>query len=700
MSQSNFNQLCCPSCNAPDMKGVLIVPIDTGEARDAFEVTLGSQAKEKDPETEWTPFDEFYLALAPIFLFESAEQTNYTNNEIAEDVEIRNGRWTSAEVEFIECLINAFKDGNLLVSNGKTLNNFLRSIFLCKSTRLRKKMKNAKFCTSTYCIQNNQDQQARAVELIALQEKFLDSLDDDNKKVLLRFSLSRMWKTHFFNLCMEIGYDSIIAQDWLDSSEQIEDRVRSAKESKKTRDRRSRVADIATSNRTRDTYSMDKSNHSTGALAAVKIKEENKFSVQHDILGPMGHSNHSHHDLLSPMEHSNHVHSLSNQMDHSNHSHGFSKLNLETPAFAVKSAFEPKRNSNIAIAPQMMFNHSYSDHPMAMLSHTDHAQASPNCELNPFQQRSDGQKKSVSCNSFPTSSLQGKDFLKPPELVPTEIKDSKICTGNVSDMESDSESLCNTFVDGSSLDLPIDEVPSAKRARNESFDNLLVFDADPVSEQVEPDNLLDLSDVCDKFGDWSPFVKRIAHVIESENLPFEYFDVWVASSDDGASYNEQKKDDSGTILRHVGHSARSTGSIWTLYHMHEFGKRSSKFKFRPGVGLPGRVYSSGQPLWDDSIQNLSRQQFPRVEFARAHGIKKALGIPVFHSSLGKIVVALYSSDDVVKDEEIVQKCCNLFETSNIFNPKVSLSPFCINPDHHNSTAHIHVAIFFNSGNMA
>eukprot|EP00979_Chaetoceros_neogracilis_P012775 scaffold3471_cov144-Chaetoceros_neogracile.AAC.1 len=83
---------------------------------------------------------------------------------------------------------------------------------------------------------------------------------------------------------------------------------------------------------------MDKSNHSTGALAAVKIKEENEFSVQHDILGPMGHSNHSHHDLLSPMEHSNHVHSLSNQMDHSNHSHGFSKLNLETPAFAVKSA--------------------------------------------------------------------------------------------------------------------------------------------------------------------------------------------------------------------------------------------------------------------------------------------------------------------------------------------------------------------------
>ena len=66
------------------------------------------------------------------------------------------------------------------------------------------------------------------------------------------------------------------------------------------------------------------------------------------------------------------------------------------------------------------------------------------------------------------------------------------------------------------------------------------------------------------------------------------------------------------MLKHVGHSVRDDiESIWSLYHMNQFGKYSSHFAFSPGEGLPGRVFTSGEPTWDDSIQNSSRGAFPR-----------------------------------------------------------------------------------------
>jgi len=694
------------------MKGIYLIPIDINGVKDSFVLTPERKTADEipsmigsmiDSEPKCTTdlkissaFEEVYLALAPLFLFES-EQTSYNNIDIAEDVEIRNGRWTAEEIEYIECLINAFKDGNLLVCNGMTLNNFLRSIFMCKSTRLRKKIKHAKFCTSTYCIQNKADQPSRAVELAIMQERFLHSLDDDNKKILLKFSMSRMWRTHFFNLCMHIGYESIIAQDWLDSLEEIEDKVRSAKESKKMRERRNRVADIATSNSSRaKKYSLDRSNHSIHSIVGT-LKPISEHKEENNI-------------ILPPNK--------PDPLDFSSHSYGFSRMSLLAPQEitsmpTIKNVIVANTAVKQVVKQNMMihsFNHS--DHPMSMMSHTDHAQTPRNGEATrsqDFEQSAESQhspgtrrKRAQSYHSISIDSFQGKGLPIQPLLVPLEIKEVKESAGNTSLSDvSEGESFCKSFSEESSPALPntqysnstlekIEDVPSAKRSRNDGFDSgLLIFDADPVVDEVQADTLLDLSDVCDKFGDWSPFIKKIANVIESENLPFEYFDVWVASSDDASSGNDQNREDSDTILRHVGHSARNNGSIWTLYHMNEFGKLSSTFTFKPGEGLPGRVFESGQPLWDDSVQSLPIDQFPRLEGAKIHGIKKALGIPVFHTPLGKIVVALYSSHDIAKDEEIVQKCCSCNLFGNVFNPKVG---FIVVFQFFNGAAHNHSPI--------
>lgn len=91
--------------------------------------------------------------------------------------------------------------------------------------------------------------------------------------------------------------------------------------------------------------------------------------------------------------------------------------------------------------------------------------------------------------------------------------------------------------------------------------------------------------------------------------------------------------------------------------MNEFGKYSSNFMFPPGVGLPGRVFTSGQPLWDDSVQDLTWNQFPRSSGAKMHGVKKALGIPVSNNSGGRIVIGMYCSEEIAKDDGMVQRCC-------------------------------------------
>mmetsp|Transcript_23785 Transcript_23785/g.34699 ORF Transcript_23785/g.34699 Transcript_23785/m.34699 type:complete len:681 (+) Transcript_23785:318-2360(+) len=183
------------------------------------------------------------------------------------------------------------------------------------------------------------------------------------------------------------------------------------------------------------------------------------------------------------------------------------------------------------------------------------------------------------------------------------------------------------------------------------------------------------ADISQQMADWSPFVDKVTNFMEREDLPFHYVDVWIPSIEEEHEKREHVKDpaasstcaaittsvESKLKLRHVGHATRDDiDSILTLYHMNEFGSYSSKFSFEPGVGLPGRVFKSCVPTWDDAVQNLSMQQFPRMSGAKTHGVMEALGIPIFSSTLGTIIIAMYSTEDISKDLDLIQKCCSEF----------------------------------------
>ncbi|HEY2144121.1 MAG TPA: GAF domain-containing protein, partial [Candidatus Udaeobacter sp.] len=48
--------------------------------------------------------------------------------------------------------------------------------------------------------------------------------------------------------------------------------------------------------------------------------------------------------------------------------------------------------------------------------------------------------------------------------------------------------------------------------------------------------------------------------------------------------------------------------------------------FKPGVGLPGRVWKSKQPAWLENVTN--DPNFPRSAAARTAGLKTGVGIPI------------------------------------------------------------------------
>jgi len=63
---------------------------------------------------------------------------------------------------------------------------------------------------------------------------------------------------------------------------------------------------------------------------------------------------------------------------------------------------------------------------------------------------------------------------------------------------------------------------------------------------------------------------------------------------------------------------------------------SESFRFKPGVGLPGRVWKSKQPSWIEDVIN--DPNFPRSAAAQTAGLKTGVGIPIL--SGGKVIAVL------------------------------------------------------------
>ena len=90
-------------------------------------------------------------------------------------------------------------------------------------------------------------------------------------------------------------------------------------------------------------------------------------------------------------------------------------------------------------------------------------------------------------------------------------------------------------------------------------------------------------------------------------------------------------------------------SVWysRVSGLEEFKKASEKFKFIPGQGLPGRVWTSKKSLW---IQDVTKDpNFLRADLARDFKLKSALGVPILVKD--KVVAVLVFFMFETKEED-------------------------------------------------
>jgi len=81
-----------------------------------------------------------------------------------------------------------------------------------------------------------------------------------------------------------------------------------------------------------------------------------------------------------------------------------------------------------------------------------------------------------------------------------------------------------------------------------------------------------------------------------------------------------------------------------------FMTRSQASRFSPGVGLPGRVWASGQPTW---IRDVTLDgNFPRAQAAIDAGLKGALGIPILAGDRVVAVLEFFVPEPRDEDERL------------------------------------------------
>lgn len=173
----------------------------------------------------------------------------------------------------------------------------------------------------------------------------------------------------------------------------------------------------------------------------------------------------------------------------------------------------------------------------------------------------------------------------------------------------------------------------------------------------------------------SPFLGQIISFIQRHGYPFEHVDAWVPSFVPDSEASEGSGSGSsptcrlcfaGSATAEVQIPAHGNGAAQLLardeqFNLLSFGEYSQKFSFNVGCGLPGRVYESGIPAWEQSVDNAPHNHFERCGGAIQCRVKTVVGIPVPSPNVGRIVVVVYSHHDRSKDQEMVGRLYEEFK---------------------------------------
>jgi signal transduction histidine kinase len=96
------------------------------------------------------------------------------------------------------------------------------------------------------------------------------------------------------------------------------------------------------------------------------------------------------------------------------------------------------------------------------------------------------------------------------------------------------------------------------------------------------------------------------------------------------------------------------GPVWHVGsdRLRAFVSGSRKYTFPPGRGLPGRVWSSGKPIWVTDVR--ADANFPRFKMARRIGLKAGFAIPVKASGETIAIVEFFVFEQRREDRHLIE----------------------------------------------
>src|SRR5262249_22488875 len=74
--------------------------------------------------------------------------------------------------------------------------------------------------------------------------------------------------------------------------------------------------------------------------------------------------------------------------------------------------------------------------------------------------------------------------------------------------------------------------------------------------------------------------------------------------------------------------------------------------FQPGVGLPGRVWASGQPIWIPDV--VEDENFPRASIAAQEGLHAAFAFPILAGGRVLGVIEFFREDVRQPDADLLE----------------------------------------------
>lgn len=563
------------------MAGSLSLNIQNPKKKKPTTIRSGMIRKRGDgyDEGEESDLERIQAKAAPFLMW---SRLNDSSNSVISTIEndrlhFRTGRWSSEEEKYVDELIRAFEASLLPLPIGVKLNEFLRDMIMCKTSRLTKKMKNAKLSSRSYRLNNGRamdNQQDQGYESLSIaQDNFLRSIPSEGVRIVLRFNMSRMWRMHFFNLALQVNYDSVVSNEWQSSLNTMKDRVAEAEDT--VRKARRAKMDRALK---RDSYYAA---NSVGTFIAGTPRS----TVSLDSSSRMD-------DMKMPP-------ATVNSKDFSSQHAAFRKDSFSTGSTNNTDSFNT--SVSVPLAPSSaVFKEDDkttcskdSGHSSIVVSTNSHSGGNRNREQEPME--------------------EGNDLIYPG-------------TANVTPQFG---SVGDEFSIGF-LDL------------DEDWDDQ-VFNA---KEKIEV-----------KMKNNGSFLAKVMEYIQKEQLPFHHIDVWIPVSDQKELLSLQNASQASVRMCHGGYVTRSDlESNSVINNLQDFGHYSRKFSFAIGAGMPGRVISSLTPSWEVNVQDADPNWFERAAGAKTYGIRSVIGIPVNSSSVGTVVLGMYSLFTVPKDIDMIRKC--------------------------------------------